>query len=73
MAYAHVSVNDMSKLYLQTDRRYNYTTPKSFLEQINLYMNLLKKKHSELQCKKERLESGLEKLRQTAEQASETF
>ena len=32
MAYAHSSVNDMSKVYLANERRYNYTTPKSFLE-----------------------------------------
>lgn len=66
MAYSHVSVNDISKMYLQTDRRYNYTTPKSFLEQINLYQNLLLRKNGELRCKMERLENGLDKLRQTA-------
>ena len=32
MAYTHSSVNDMSKVYLANERRYNYTTPKSFLE-----------------------------------------
>lgn len=37
MANTHKTVNEMSVLYLQNDRRYNYTTPKSFLEQINLY------------------------------------
>jgi len=31
MAQVHKSVNDMSVIYLQNDRRYNYTTPKSFL------------------------------------------
>ena len=32
MSYVHGSVNDMSKIYLANERRYNYTTPKSFLE-----------------------------------------
>lgn len=32
MAYVHLSVNEMSKQYLLNERRYNYTTPKSFLE-----------------------------------------
>lgn len=32
MAYVHKSVNEMSKQYLANERRYNYTTPKSFLE-----------------------------------------
>ena len=32
MAYVHLDVNMMSKQYLLNERRYNYTTPKSFLE-----------------------------------------
>lgn len=68
MAYVHTSVNTTSKLYLQNERRYNYTTPKSYLEQINLYSKLLRQKADELRGKVLRLENGLEKLRTTAEQ-----
>ena len=68
MAYVHKSVNEMSELYLANERRYNYTTPKSFLEQITLYQNLLAKKNTELQAKIVRLENGLEKLKSTASQ-----
>lgn len=71
MAYVHTSVNATSKLYLQNERRYNYTTPKSFLEQINLYAKLLRQKSVELQGKVERLENGLEKLRSTAKQVDD--
>lgn len=35
MAYVHESVNEMSKVYLANERRYNYTTPKSFLELVS--------------------------------------
>ena len=70
MSQVHVSVNNISALYLQNDRRYNYTTPKSFLEQIKLYQNLLSLKHSELQASMTRLENGLEKLNSTAQQVS---
>ncbi|XP_065078949.1 dynein beta chain, ciliary [Ochlerotatus camptorhynchus] len=70
MAYVHTSVNSMSKVYLQNERRYNYTTPKSYLEQISLYDKLLKEKHGELRKKVERLENGLEKLRTTADQVA---
>ena len=38
MAFVHKSVNEMSAVYLTNERRYNYTTPKSFLE---LVSNLL--------------------------------
>lgn len=71
MAYVHTSVNTTSKAYLQIERRYNYTTPKSFLEQISLYMKLLNRKHDELSSKIKRLENGLEKLNSTALQVAE--
>ncbi|XP_064531689.1 dynein axonemal heavy chain 9 isoform X4 [Pseudopipra pipra] len=71
MAHVHVSVNEMSQLYLSNERRYNYTTPKSFLEQIKLYQNLLLKKDEDLKAKTERLENGLEKLNSTSAQVDE--
>ncbi|KAM6297516.1 dynein axonemal heavy chain 9 [Aegotheles albertisi] len=71
MAYVHVSVNEISRLYLSNERRYNYTTPKSFLEQIKLYQNLLLKKGKDLKAKMERLENGLEKLNSTSAQVDE--
>ncbi|KAG8446024.1 hypothetical protein GDO86_013774 [Hymenochirus boettgeri] len=71
MAYVHTSVNEMSKGYLSNERRYNYTTPKSFLEQIKLYQNLLTKKGKELSAKMERLENGLQKLNSTSAQVDD--
>ncbi|XP_054702774.1 dynein axonemal heavy chain 9 isoform X6 [Grus americana] len=71
MAYVHTSVNEISRLYLSNERRYNYTTPKSFLEQIKLYQNLLLKKGRDLKAKMERLENGLEKLNSTSAQVDE--
>ena len=68
MSNVHQSVNDMSKVYAQNDKRYNYTTPKSFLELINLYRKVLSNKNKEVVGKILRLENGLEKLRVTGEQ-----
>lgn len=51
MAYVHTSVNTISKSYLANERRYNYTTPKSYLEQITLYTKLVNQKIEELQAK----------------------
>ncbi|XP_067212065.1 dynein beta chain, ciliary [Linepithema humile] len=68
MAHAHTSVNIASRHYLSSERRYNYTTPKSFLEQISLYIRLLKTKTAELRARVARLENGLDKLRSTAVQ-----
>lgn len=52
----------MSQVYLQNEKRYNYTTPKSFLELIALYSKLLGEKHKELSDRIGRLENGLLKL-----------
>ncbi|XP_009470045.1 PREDICTED: dynein heavy chain 17, axonemal isoform X2 [Nipponia nippon] len=71
MSHVHMSVKEMSKTYLAMERRYNYTTPKTFLEQIKLYQNLLSKKRSELTTKIERLETGLTKLQSTASQVDD--
>ncbi|KAM5302539.1 dynein axonemal heavy chain 11 isoform 2-T2 [Glossophaga mutica] len=71
MAHVHTSVNEMSIRYYQNERRYNYTTPKSFLEQISLFKNLLKKKQKEVSRKKEHLVNGIQKLKTTASQVGE--
>lgn len=68
MAYVHMNVNQTSKEYLVNERRYNYTTPKSFLEQIKLYQSLLGQKSKDLTTKTERLENGLQKLNSTSAQ-----
>ncbi|XP_063306953.1 dynein axonemal heavy chain 11 [Pelobates fuscus] len=71
MAYVHTSVNEMSSKYYQNEKRYNYTTPKSFLEQITLYKNLLGRKRRELSQRMEHLVNGLEKLKTTASQVED--
>ena len=55
--------------YLESVRRYNYTTPKSYLELISLYKSLLAQKRAELRGEKERLESGVDKISQASAQA----
>ncbi len=66
-----ISIFSFSIKSIQNDKRYNYTTPKSFLEQITLYKNLLSKKTRELQEKINRLESGLVKLQSCARQVDD--
>uniref|UniRef100_A0A670JQ67 Dynein axonemal heavy chain 11 n=1 Tax=Podarcis muralis TaxID=64176 RepID=A0A670JQ67_PODMU len=71
MAYAHTSVNEMSAKFRLNERRYNYTTPKSFLEQIMLYKNLLEKKIQKMYQHKEHLVNGIQKLKTTASQVED--
>lgn len=68
MAYVFSTVNETSQSYLTVERRYNYTTPKSFLELISLYSKLLTNKTSETYLKIKRLENGLVRLAICADQ-----
>lgn len=56
--------------FLETMRRYNYTTPKSYLEFGALYRSLLAQKCAELRVGKERLENGVDKIAQASAQVS---
>uniref|UniRef100_A0A3Q3ETL8 Dynein axonemal heavy chain 11 n=1 Tax=Labrus bergylta TaxID=56723 RepID=A0A3Q3ETL8_9LABR len=71
MAYVHTSVNQASEKYQCNEKRYNYTTPKSFLQQITLYRNLLEKSRAQLHHNMNRLENGLQKLQTTAAQVED--
>ncbi|XP_057572498.1 dynein axonemal heavy chain 9 [Hippopotamus amphibius kiboko] len=71
MAFVHTSVNHTSQSYLSNEQRYNYTTPKSFLEFIRLYQSLLCKNGRELRSRTARLENGLLKLHSTSAQVDD--
>ncbi|EFJ52606.1 dynein heavy chain 7 [Volvox carteri f. nagariensis] len=61
----HTSVSTASdRFYAELRRRY-YTTPKSYLDLINLYLQLLSDKRDELSTAKDRLLNGLGKLSDT--------
>ncbi|GFR44385.1 hypothetical protein Agub_g5605 [Astrephomene gubernaculifera] len=61
----HTSVSAASdRFYAELRRRY-YTTPKSYLDLINLYLQLLRNKREELSTAKDRLLNGLGKLSDT--------
>ncbi|XP_056142990.1 dynein axonemal heavy chain 11 [Lampris incognitus] len=70
MAHVHTSVNQASEKFQRNEKRYNYTTPKSFLQQITLYRNLLGKSQAQLRHKMDRLDRGLQKLQTTAAQVA---
>ena len=71
MPFSFLAVNKMSEAYETQERRFNYTTPKSFLELITLYKKLLVEK-TEINVKmKVRLEEGLVKLRSSAAQVAD--
>jgi dynein heavy chain len=65
VAEVHVSVGTASIEYLKSEKRYNYTTPKSFLELVNFYKSLLQKRQTDLSNSIRRLETGLDTLVRT--------
>jgi dynein heavy chain, axonemal len=71
MAEEHISVSEASKRYLETQRRYNYVTPKSYLELIGFYKYLLGVKRVEAVRLIDRLDVGLSTLRKTASDVAE--
>ena len=67
MAFVHTQSIEMCTAYFNEERRYNYATPKSFLEFIDLYKSLLSKKRGDIENEASQLEIGLQKLLQTEE------
>jgi dynein heavy chain len=70
MAFSHEKVNMVGEKYREIQKRYSYTTPKSYLELIKLYKFMLKDKRNGIKIKKSRLEMGIEKLKQTTNNVS---
>jgi hypothetical protein len=71
MSYVHTSVESASIDVFNSQRRYNYTTPKYFLDLIALYKSMLGSKKNDIRILKEQLENGLEKMNSAAEQVAE--
>ena len=67
MAEVHLSIGDANQEFLRMERRYNYTTPTSFLELINFYKLLLDKKRDKITDQISRLEIGLQTMKSTTE------
>lgn len=70
MPYSYKIVNQMSDIILQTERRYVYTTPKSFLELIALFKKMFARIEGEVADNKDKYEVGVVKLTETGEVVS---
>jgi len=65
MAFIHLSIGAANDDFLRQFRRFNYTTPTSFLELINFYKVLLGTKTNRITEQISRLEIGLETMNTT--------
>lgn len=70
MPYSYGIVNRMSGVILEKERRYVYTTPKSFLELIALFKKMFGKVYDEVAGNKDKYEVGVVKLTETGEVVS---
>lgn len=61
----HTAVEEMADEFFKTLRRRVYTTPKSYLDLINLYLISLEQKRTEFNINKTRLATGIKKLTDT--------
>eukprot|EP00163_Fabomonas_tropica_P009440 TRINITY_DN1923_c0_g2_i1.p1 TRINITY_DN1923_c0_g2~~TRINITY_DN1923_c0_g2_i1.p1 ORF type:complete len:2559 (-),score=897.69 TRINITY_DN1923_c0_g2_i1:297-7319(-) len=66
----HEQVATKSIQYREEQRRYNYVTPTSYLELLNVFINLLAEKRTEVGNLTKRLEIGLDKLESTGKEVA---
>lgn len=62
MASTHAMIDEANLRYRIIERRFNYTTPKSFLELIEFYKQLLKEKRGDITTEVEKIRNGLTTL-----------
>ena len=67
LPYSFLVVNEVAKKFLRLERRFVYTTPKSYLELLKLFGLILKQKRAESDNDIKRLTNGLKKLDETTE------
>ena len=67
----HTSVEEEADIFYGELRRRIYTTPKSYLDLINLYLNTLDQKRYEYNINRNRLATGLKKLNDTNKSIAE--
>ena len=70
MAETHIAIGEANKDFLEIERRYNYTTPTSFLELIKFYEMLLEQKQGKITDQINRLEIGLQIMVSTVEKVT---
>ncbi|TYZ65733.1 hypothetical protein PybrP1_011994 [[Pythium] brassicae (nom. inval.)] len=64
-AVVHTTANDVGDAFLAQLQRHVYTTPKSYLDLISLYLKMLEEKRAAVQTVKSRMEVGVKKLEET--------
>ena len=67
----HVSVRDINLALMKNAKKYNFITPRDFLDFIKHFVDLTQEKKTELQELQEHLEIGITKLKNTEKSVQE--
>eukprot|EP00818_Percolomonas_sp_WS_P004801 CAMPEP_0117449454 /NCGR_PEP_ID=MMETSP0759-20121206/7954_1 /TAXON_ID=63605 /ORGANISM="Percolomonas cosmopolitus, Strain WS" /LENGTH=4456 /DNA_ID=CAMNT_0005241931 /DNA_START=311 /DNA_END=13681 /DNA_ORIENTATION=- len=68
MIKVHLSVGEYSRRFEQELRRYNYVTPKNYLDYIAMYKQMLDRNRKELDTKSDKLQKGLNMLKKAKDE-----
>ncbi|KAK7029674.1 dynein heavy chain [Paramarasmius palmivorus] len=71
LVYVHSSLHQINQRLSRRQGRYNYVTPRHYLDFINHYVRLYGEKRDELEEQQRHLHVGLDKLRDTVTQVEE--
>ncbi|KAI0666280.1 dynein heavy chain [Trametes maxima] len=71
LVHVHESMHQINQRLSRRQGRYNYVTPRHYLDFINHYVRLHNEKREELEEQQRHLHVGLDKLRETVEQVEE--
>ncbi|GJE87844.1 dynein heavy chain protein 1 [Phanerochaete sordida] len=71
LVYVHQSLHQINQRLSRRQGRYNYVTPRHYLDFINHYVRLYSEKRDELEEQQRHLHVGLDKLRDTVTQVEE--
>ncbi|KAI0063221.1 dynein heavy chain protein 1 [Artomyces pyxidatus] len=71
LVHVHVSLYQINQRLSRRQGRYNYVTPRHYLDFINHYVRLYNEKRDELEEQQRHLHVGLDKLRDTVTQVEE--
>ncbi|KAE9389558.1 P-loop containing nucleoside triphosphate hydrolase protein [Gymnopus androsaceus JB14] len=71
LVYVHSSLHQINQRLSRRQGRYNYVTPRHYLDFINHYVRLYAEKRNELEEQQHHLHVGLDKLRDTVTQVEE--
>ncbi|KAI0961093.1 hypothetical protein AcV7_000287 [Taiwanofungus camphoratus] len=71
LVYVHQSLHQINQRLSRRQGRYNYVTPRHYLDFINHYVRLHNEKRDELEEQQRHLHVGLDKLRDTVTQVEE--